>query len=92
LIVHHLAGRRQAKTDMAIIKVEVAQFEWTGNVLIHLPTGAAFSWQNGNTRTGTVSTTWAKAADVLANGDEYDPSEIDVLARRLMKEHEGAAG
>ena len=76
---------------MAIIRVEIEQFEWTGNVLVHLPTGAAFSWQNGNTRTGAVRTEWAKAADVLSSGDEFDPSEIDILARSLMKEHEGAA-
>jgi hypothetical protein len=76
---------------MAIIRVEIQQFEWIGNVLVHLPTGAAFSWQNGNTRTGAVSTEWAKAADVPSSGDEFDPREIDILARSLMKEHEGAA-
>ena len=38
-----------------------------------------------------MSTEWNQAADVLANGDKFDPSEIDILARRLMKEHEGAA-
>jgi hypothetical protein len=84
-----LSGGRNL--EMALIRVEIEQFEWEGNVLIHLPTGAAFAWQNGNTRTGAVTTEWGKAADVLANGDEFDPSEIDILARHLMKEHEGAA-
>jgi hypothetical protein len=40
---------------MALILVEIEQFEWEGNVLIHLPTGAAFAWQNGKTRTGAVT-------------------------------------
>jgi hypothetical protein len=74
---------------MAIIKVAREQFEWSGNVLIHVPTGAAFSWQNGKERTGAVSTEWALAADVLASGDEFNPDEIDILARSIMKEHEG---
>jgi hypothetical protein len=74
---------------MALIPVEIEQFEWEGNVLIHLPTGAVFAWQNGKTRTGAVTTDWGKAADVLASGDEFDPNEIDILARHLMKEHEG---
>jgi hypothetical protein len=34
---------------MVLILVEIEQFEWEGNVLIHLPTGAAFAWQNGKT-------------------------------------------
>ena len=34
---------------MALIPVEIEQFEWEGNVLIHVPTGAAFAWQNGKT-------------------------------------------
>jgi hypothetical protein len=76
---------------VSIIAVEKEQFEWDGNVLIHRPTGATFSWESSNTRTGEVSTEWNQAADVLANGDEFDPSEIDILARRLMKEHAGAA-
>ena len=76
---------------MGIIRVEIEQFEWAGNVLIHLPTGAAFSWQNGTVRTGEVTTEWGEAADVLANGDEFDPSEIDILARHVMREHEGDA-
>lgn len=76
---------------MGIIRVEIEQFEWAGNVLIHLPTGAAFSWQNGAVRTGEVITEWGEAADVLANGDEFDPSEIDILARHVMREHEGDA-
>ena len=86
----HIGGMLRS-TAMALMKVELEQFEWAGNVLIHLPTGAAFSWQHGNTRTGAVSTEWANAADVLASGDEFDPSEIDILARGIMKEHEVAA-
>jgi hypothetical protein len=74
---------------MSILAVKKKQFEWDGNVLIHRPTGAVFSWTNGNTRTGEVSIEWNQAADVIANGDEFDPSEIDVLARRIMEEHEG---
>jgi hypothetical protein len=27
-------------------------------------------------RTGAVSTAWNQVADVLANGDEFDPDEI----------------
>ena len=76
---------------MALIRVEIEQFEWEGNVLIHVPTGAAFAWQNGKTRTGAVTTEWGTAGDVLASGDEFDPDEIDVLARRLMEEHQGAS-
>jgi hypothetical protein len=74
---------------MSILTVKKEQFEWDGNSLIHRPTGAVFSWTNGNTRTGEVSTEWNQAADVLANGDEFDPSEIDILARRIMEEHAG---
>jgi hypothetical protein len=37
-----------------------------------------------------VSTDWKQAADVLSSGDEFDPSEIDILARTIMKEYEGA--
>lgn len=74
---------------MSIAKVEKEQFEWDGNVLIHRPTRAFFSWTNGNTRTGEVNIEWNQAADVLPNGDEFDPSEIDTVARELMKEHEG---
>jgi hypothetical protein len=36
---------------MAIIGVAIEQFEWTGNILIHLPTGAAFrvaEWEDTN--------------------------------------------
>jgi hypothetical protein len=74
---------------MSIVKVEAEQFEWRGNVLIHTPTGATFSWVNGNSRTGEVSTVWNQAAEVLASGKEFDPNEIDILARSIMKEHEG---
>jgi hypothetical protein len=35
-------------------------------------------------------TDWKQAADVLATGDEFDPSEIDILARNIMKQFEGA--
>jgi hypothetical protein len=75
---------------MAILKAELDQFEWAGNVLTHGPTGATFSWQYGKERTGDVVTDWKQAADVLATGDEFDPSEIDVLARSIMKQFEGA--
>jgi hypothetical protein len=89
--VHRNSFSGGRNLEMALIRVEIEQFEWEGNVLIHLPTGAAFAWQNGKTRTGAVTTEWGKAADVLASGDEFDPSEIDILARHLMKEHEGVA-
>jgi hypothetical protein len=74
---------------MAILKAEIEQFEWDGNVLTHGPTGATFSWQNGKERTGEVVTDWKQAADVLATGDEFDPDEIDVLARSIMNQYEG---
>jgi hypothetical protein len=74
---------------MAILKPEIDQFEWAGNVLKHGPTGATFSWQYEKERTGEVVTDWKQAADVLASGDEFDPSEIDVLARSIMKQFEG---
>jgi hypothetical protein len=88
--VHRNSFSGGRNLEMALIRVEIEQFEWEGNVLIHLPTGAAFAWQNGKTCTGAVTTEWGKA-DVLASGDEFDPSEIDIVARHLMKEHEGVA-
>jgi hypothetical protein len=80
---------RRKNQKMTILKVEVEQFEWAGNVLIHTPTGAVFSWKHERARTGEVETEWKQAGDVLASGDEFDPSEIDILARSIMKEHEG---
>jgi hypothetical protein len=74
---------------MAILKAEIGQFEWDGNVLTHGPTGATFCWQCGKNRTGEVVTDWKQAADVLATGDEFDPDEIDVLARSIMNRYEG---
>jgi len=74
---------------MAVIQVEIEQFKWDGNALIHSPTGATFSWRHSNSRTGEVITEWKSASDVLSSGDEFDPSEIDILARTLMKEYEG---
>jgi hypothetical protein len=41
-------------------------------------------WQHAHWR---VSTAWNQAADVLANGDEFDPDEIDILARSIRKQH-----
>jgi hypothetical protein len=74
---------------MAILRVEIEQFAWNGNVLVHRPTGAVFSWQNEGMRTGEVSTDWKRAADLLSNGDEFDPDEIDIVARKIMNEYEG---
>jgi hypothetical protein len=74
---------------MAILKAEIDQFEWNGNILTHSPTGATFCWQYGKSRTGQVVTDWKQAADVLATGDEFDPDEIDVLARSIMNQYEG---
>jgi hypothetical protein len=74
---------------MAILKARKDQFEWDGNVLTHSPTGATFCWQHANERAGEVMTDWKQAADVLATGDEFDPHDIDVLARSIMKRHEG---
>jgi hypothetical protein len=82
--------RREKSLKMAVLKAEIDQFEWAGNVLTHSPTGATFSWQYGKERTGEVVTDWKQAADVLATGDEFDPSEIDILARNIMKQFEGA--
>jgi hypothetical protein len=37
-----------------------------------------------------VVTDWKQAADVRETGDEFDPGEIDVLARSILKKFEGA--
>ena len=74
---------------MTILIPALDQFEWNGNILTHKPTGATFCWQNGKDRTGEVLIDWKLAADMLANGDEFDPNEIDVLARSIMNKYKG---
>jgi hypothetical protein len=71
-------------------KVEQDQFRCDTNSLIHIPTGATFSWKYPNSGLGDVIINWKQAADVLPTGERFDPVEIEAVARRLMRVHDSS--
>ena len=75
---------------MRITKVEQDQFRWDGNTLTHIPTSATFSWKHPNSGSGDVIINWKHAADVLPTGQQFDPEEIEAVARRLMRVHDSS--
>jgi hypothetical protein len=75
---------------MQTTKVEQDQFRRDTDSLIHLPTGATFSWKYPNSGSGDVIINWKHAADVLPTGDRFDPEEIEAVARRLMRVHDSS--
>ena len=81
---------RDKEGAMRITKVEQDQFRWDGNTLTHIPTSATFSWKHPNSGSGDVSINWKHAAGVLPTGEQFDPGEIEAVARRLMRVHDSS--
>ena len=75
---------------MGTTRVEQDQFRWDTNSLTHIPTGATFSWKYPNSGSVDVIINWKHAADVLLTGEQFDPEEIEALARRLMRVHDSS--
>jgi hypothetical protein len=75
---------------MRTTKVQQDQFRWDTNLLTHIPTGATFSWKYPNSGSGDAIINWQHAADVLPTGEQFDPEEIEALARRLMRVHDSS--
>ena len=75
---------------MGTTKVEHYQFRWHTNTLTHIPTGATFSWKYPNSGSADVIINWKCAADVLPTGEQFDPKEIEAMARRLMRVHDSS--
>jgi hypothetical protein len=60
------------------------QFEWRGDDLVHVPTGASFE-----PRTNFVN--FGDAGNVLPDGRDFDRGDVLAVARRLMAERHGEA-
>jgi hypothetical protein len=60
-------------------KVTEDQFEWRGDNLIHLPTGASF-W------VGSAWVNYGRAGDVLPDGRDFAREDVRHVARRLLAE------
>jgi hypothetical protein len=62
--------------------VEELQFEFTDDGIRHMPTGALFVVQPGETTAQSVD--WANAGRILENGHYYDLAEIQMIAEILL--------
>jgi hypothetical protein len=71
---------------MPYTKVKREQFEWQNDRLVHAPTGAAFWWSYPNSESEQIGFNWAKAGDVLDNGEDYDRGDIMEMAKVLLAE------
>jgi hypothetical protein len=60
-------------------KVTEDQFEWCGDKLIHVPTGASFE-------VGSDFINYGRAGDVLPDGRDFAREDVRHVARRLVAE------
>jgi hypothetical protein len=81
---------RNIEGTMRITTVEQDQFRWDTNTLTHIPTGATFSWKYPNSGSADVIINWKYAAAILPTGEQFDPEEIEAMARRLMRVHDSS--
>jgi hypothetical protein len=58
-------------------KVTEEQFEWRGDKLVHIPTGASFVL-------GSQFINYGRAGDVLPDGRDFDRGDVRQVAHRLM--------
>jgi hypothetical protein len=58
-------------------KVTEDQFEWSGDKLVHVPTGASFVL-------GSEFINYGRAGDVLADGRDFDRGDVRQVAHSLM--------
>jgi hypothetical protein len=61
------------------------QFQWKGDTLVHIPTGAWFKWSYPNSDSYDLNFSWGAAGDVLPNGDDYEREEIKRMALVLLE-------
>lgn len=83
-------SNREGALPMPYTKVTREQFKWDDRYLVHVPTGARFSWRYPGSRTGDATINWAHAGDRLANGADYDRGDVGRVAKELMIEKGGA--
>lgn len=55
------------------------QFEWDGDRLTHIPTGARF-----NARSDWVN--YGRAGEILPNGDDFERSDVLKVAKQIVDE------
>lgn len=58
------------------------QFEWDGDKLTHVPTGARFN------RKSTIAN-FGRAGETLENGESYEHEDIRAMAHQLVLESNG---
>ena len=61
----------------------VEEFVTEGDRVIHTPTGAWFSAYKGQPHISHRS--WGHAGEVLPNGNQYGPDEIQEIAEKLLR-------
>jgi hypothetical protein len=69
--------------------VEESQFEFTEAGVRHKPTGAFFAVDPGQAVPKRVD--WARAGEVLENGDYFDRAEIKLIAEILLAQDDPPA-
>ena len=69
---------------MPYSKVEAGQFEWHGDNVVHMPTGATFAWSYPNSHSDKVSVNWKNAGDVLDDGRDFDRDDVMKGAMQLL--------
>jgi hypothetical protein len=61
------------------------QFEISAKGIIHTPTGAAFTPYPGEPNSGHM--TYGQLGNVLPNGEDYRPYEVEKMMRQLWTEY-----
>jgi hypothetical protein len=70
---------------MVSTSVQRDQFEISARGIIHGPTGANFTPHPGSPHSGVMNL--SKLGDVLPNGDDYRPHEVEGMMQRLWAEY-----
>ena len=74
---------------MLIAKVEPDQFRWVNNhMLTHTPTGTTFAWKYPHSDSQDLIIVFERAGEVLPRDEQFDPQQIEEMARHLMKVHD----
>jgi len=71
-------------TTMTQIKPTLAEFEVTGHMVKHVPTGAQWWWKYPGSQSGDVGFRVGRLGDVLPNGDDYDVYEVKQMALQVL--------
>jgi len=69
---------------MARKRPSIEEFEVLGNLVVHKPTGAAWTAYDGDPEPSIYRP--GRLGSVLPNGDDYREKEVGEIARRLLRE------